>query len=251
MNDLNYISRKGKWIDSVDDLNENFKRFETELVTMENDVQKCKGLFPSLAKLREMYPDPLEGSWAYVGAKLPAPIYVYFNSGGWTSTGKSGGGNLDPTDRFANSNLLNNVETLYTITTSWLQTSDGTNWSTVSSRKLKINSSATEYKINLTSLEFGEEGQLLKISTIDPYLYEFNKGSFVSMYIVSSDGISKNYTTGILSWTIDSTYFIRTISGIVQNRMPVAGDSIRVALSFKSAANNDVKVYSGYFKFSN
>ncbi len=249
MNELVNISRDGKWVDSLRNLNENFVTFESELGAIENDIQKCKGLFPSLDKLRTDYPNPEEGSWAYIGTRLPASIYVYRSSGGWVSTGKTGGGTLNPT-MFANSVLLNNsVESLYLISTGWLQYNGS--WDGVSSQKLKINGSATQYKLNLSSLKFGEEGELLKVSTTDPYLYIFNKGSFVSMVMTSSSGIKKTFTTGSLSWIIDSSYYTRKIGTQTQNRLPVAGDTMRVALSFKSSANNDVKVVSILFKFSN
>ena len=249
MNGLTNISREGKWTDSVNNLNGNFIAFESELGAIENDIQKCKGLFPSLDKLRTDYPSPEIGSWAYVGSSLPAPIYVYRSSGGWTNTGKTGGSTLDPT-KYANSTLLNgNASILYSITTGWLQNNGS--WSSVSNRQLKINGSVTQYKLNISSLKFGEEGELLKVSTTDPYLYVFNKGSFVSMVMTSSSGITKTFTTGSRSWIIDSSYYTRTVGTETQNRLPVVGDTMRASLSFKSAADNDVKVVSTVFKFSN
>lgn len=248
MNGLTNISREGRWIDSVGDLNGNFVAFESELGAIETDIQKCKGLFPSLAKLKADYPNPEEGSWAYVGTSLPAPIYVYRSSEGWTNTGKTGGDTLN-LSKYANSTLLNNAESLYSISTGWLQYNGS--WDGVSNRTLKINGSATQYKLNISSLKFGEEGELLKVSTTDPYLYIFNKGSFVKMIMTSSSGITKTFTTGSLSWTIDSSYYTRKVGTQTQNRLPVAGDTMRVAFSFKSAANNDVKVVSILFKFSN
>jgi len=249
MNGLTNISREGKWTDSVSDLNGNFIAFESELGAIETDIQKCKGLFPSLDKLRTDFPNPEEGSWAYVGTVLPAPIYVYRSSGGWTDTGKTGGGALDPKN-YANSTLLNNgADSLFSISTSWLQNNGA--WSNVSDRQLKINGSATQYQLNISSLRFGDEGELLKVSTTDPYLYIFEKGSFVSMVMTSSSGITKTFTTGSLSWTIDSSYYTRQVGTETQNRLPVAGDTMRVALYFKSSADDDVKVVSILFKFSN
>ena len=249
MNGLTNISREGKWIDSVDNLNGNFAAFESKLDTIEDDIQKCKGLFPSLEKLRTEYPNPEVGSWAYIGSSLPAPIYTYRSFRGWVNTGKTGGGTLNPT-KYANSTLLNDgADSLFSITTGWLL-NNGI-WYNVNNRQLKINGSVTQYKLNLSSLKFGEEGELLKASTTDPYLYVFNKGSFVSMVMTSSSGITKTFTTGSLSWTIDSSYYTRKIGTETQNRLPIAGDTMRVALSFKSSADNDVKVVSILFKFSN
>ena len=57
MNGLTNISKEGKWTDSVNDLNGNFVAFESELSAVENDIQKCKGLFPSLTKLKADYHD--------------------------------------------------------------------------------------------------------------------------------------------------------------------------------------------------
>ncbi len=248
MNGLTNISREGKWTDSVDDMNGNFIAFESKLGVIEIDIQKCKGLFPSLDKLRTDFPIPEVGSWAYIGTVLPAPIYVYKSSGGWTNTGKTGGGTLNPKN-YANSTLLNNgAASLFSISTSWSLNNGA--WRNVNDRLLKINGSATQYILNISSLKFGEEGELLKASTTD-HLYVFQKGSFVSMVMTSSSGITKTFTTGSLSWIIDSSYYTRKVGTETQNRLPVAGDTMRVALSFRSAANNDVKVVSILFKFSN
>lgn len=248
MDKIHNIPKRGLWSDSTSKIDQNFRVFEEELDVIEDDAQKCKGLFPSISSLRTEFPEAAEGSWAYVGSKLPATIYVYRSSGGWTSTGKSGGGDLDPSI-YANSTAINNVENLYSIKDKWLSGYNNDNWQNVTENKLKLNTSATSYQIHLTSLKYGEVGELLELSLTDPYLYTFKKGSFVSMNLTSSDGVSKNYTANTLGWTIDNTFFKRTISGSIENRLPVAGDTIRATLKFKSPNDDVVKVKGLLFKF--
>ena len=48
-----------------------------------------KGLFTTVEKLREAYPRPHDGWWAFVGRSLPAPIYVA-DGGAWVATGENG-----------------------------------------------------------------------------------------------------------------------------------------------------------------
>lgn len=49
-----------------------------------------KGIFTTVEKLREAYPRPHDGWWAFVGKSLPSPIYVG-DGGEWVATGESGG----------------------------------------------------------------------------------------------------------------------------------------------------------------
>ena len=249
METLNNIPKRGVWSDSTDKIDRNFKIFEDELTGIEEDAQKCKGLFPSLSSLQTEYPSAAVGSWAYVGSKLPAPIYVYRSPGGWTSTGKTGGGNLDPSI-YANSVAISNVENFYKITDKWIFGYNSGNWANVSSNKLKVNADATSYALRLSSLSFGESGELLERTTTDAYLYKFKYGSFVSMNLTSSDGVSKNYTTNTLSWTIDNTFYKRKIGSTIENRLPVAGDTLRATLKFMAPDDNEVKVKGLLFKFT-
>lgn len=248
MDKIYNIPKRGLWSESTSKIDQNFKVFEEELDVIEDEAQKCKGLFPSLSSLRTEFPEAIEGSWAYVGSRLPATIYVYRSSGGWISTGKTGGGNLDPSI-YANSIAINNVEDLYSIKDSWLSGYNNDNWQSVTGNKLRLNSSATSYQINLSSLKYGEIGELLEPSLTNPYLYVFKKGSFVFMNLTSSDGVSRDYTANTLGWTIDNTFFKRTIGGSTENRLPVAGDSIRAILKFKCPGSDDIKVKGLLFKF--
>lgn len=252
MSNILNVSREGKWTDSATTINQNFMVFEEELNSIDGDIQKCKGLFPSLDKLRQEYPNPAIGSWAYVGESLPAPIYVY-RSNGWVNSGKTGGSSLDPSSTYANSEpLTGDAGTLYTMETKWIQTSNnGGSWQNVNNRIIKINPDTTAYIIRPVYLSFGEEGNLLGASTVDPYLTVFKKGSFVSASIISSSNITKNYTENILSWTIDGSFYTREVSGTIMNRMPIVGDELWVTIYFRSAANNDIKVCTTEFKFSN
>lgn len=49
-----------------------------------------KGLFTTLAKLKEAFPHPRNGWWVIVGRSLPGPIYVG-DGGEWVATGQNGG----------------------------------------------------------------------------------------------------------------------------------------------------------------
>ena len=49
-----------------------------------------KGLFTSVAKLQEIYPNPRPGWNALVGTSLPAAVYVE-EGGKWVATGESAG----------------------------------------------------------------------------------------------------------------------------------------------------------------
>jgi hypothetical protein len=247
--ELNYIPKRGVWSDSTTAIDDNFKVLEDSLTGIEDDAQKCKGLFPSLSSLQTEYPNPSVGSWAYIGSKLPASIYVYKSTGGWTSTGKTGGGDLDPSPIYANSVAITNVENFYKITDNWIYGYNGDNWANVSSNKFKVNVDATSYTLRLSSLSCGESGELLERTTTDAYLYKFKYGSFVSMNLYSSDGVSKDYTANTLSWTIDNTFYKRTVSGRVENRLPVVGDTMRSTLKFKVPGDDSVKVKGLLFKF--
>ena len=246
METLNSIPKRGVWSDSTTSIDQNFKIFEDELTIIEEDAQKCKGLFPSLSSLRAEYPSAAIGSWAYVGGRLPATIYIY-RSVGWIETVGTGGGNLDPSI-YANSTAITNVENLYKITDLWTYNSGGGNWSNVQSGNIKINNSATSYTLRIISLSCGESGELLGRTTTDSYLYEFKYGSFVSMNLTSSDGVSKNYTTNTLSWTIDNTFY-KTSGGSATSRLPAVGDTMRVTLSFRIPDDNNVMVKGLLLKF--
>ena len=69
------------------------------------------------------------------------------------------------------------------------------------------------------------------------------------MNLYSSDGVSKDYTANTLSWTIDNTFYKRTVSGRVENRLPVVGDTMRATLKFKVPGDDGVKVKGLLFKF--
>ena len=253
MNTINNIPRTGLWSDSTSKIDGNFMIFEDELNKIESDAQKCKGLFPSLSSLQSEHPSPAVGSWAYVGSSLPALIYVYRSPGGWTSTGKSGGGNLDPS-KYANSKQLSgNADILFTTKTTWIQSNNnGSSWNNVTENKLKLSVDAPNYIFRLSGLTYGEDGELLEPTTTDPYLSKFKKGSFVSMTLLSSDGVSKTYTANTLSWTIDKTFYKKTVSGVVQDRLPVEGDTMRATLRFKSPSSGNKEIpYITVFKFSN
>ena len=237
--ELNNISRTGKWSKSAIDINENFMALESDLGTIENDIQKCKGLFPSLSELVKDFPHPAEGSWAYVGKVLPATIYV-FRFGTWIDTGEIGGSELDPRD-YANSVPLDSASDLFSTEVKWIQNNDGVHWKDVIDNQIIIinDYDYARYIVRLTSLVFGDEGELLDKSTTDAYLYKFLKGAFISMSLTSSDGVTKEYTENYLSWTIDNSFFKMYVSGITYERPPVEGDEVRATLRFRGERDED------------
>ena len=98
---------------------------------------------------------------------------------------------------------------------------------------------------------FADEGELLEKTTTDAYLYKFNRGSFVSMSLTSSDGVTRDYVGGDLSWTVDNTFFKMYVSGVAYDRPPVEGDEVRAIFRFKSPRNNDIQVIIINFIFTN
>ena len=55
-----------------------------------NIKNAAKGLFASVSKLTQRYPEPEDGWWAYVGDGFEATVY-YVDEGSWVSTGKKVG----------------------------------------------------------------------------------------------------------------------------------------------------------------
>ncbi len=56
-----------------------------------NNIESTnKGLFPTVDALREAYPSPRAGSWAYVGTEMPAAVYIVAN-GAWEDSGGTSG----------------------------------------------------------------------------------------------------------------------------------------------------------------
>jgi len=248
MNNINNIPKRGTWSESTSKIDQNFKIFEDELNHIEDDAQKCKGLFPSLSSLVTKFPSPAIGSWAYVGDRLPALIYIY-KSGGWESTGKTGGGDFNPSI-YANSVAIDNVEDLFSTRDKWISGYNGGNWTNVESGKIKLSTLATSYTVRLSSLAYQEVGELLERTLTDPYLYTFGRGSFVSLNLTSSDGVSRDYTENYLSWTIDNTFYKKTIGGQTQNRLPVEGDMMSATLRFKVPNDSETKIKRLSFKFT-
>ena len=266
MENIEHIPRIGKWSDSTEKIDDNFRTFESELISIEDDDQKCKGLFPSLQSLNTKFPNPTDGSWAYIGTKLPAPIYVFKSPGGWTNTGKVGGKSLDPEKIYLNSSPVNGnlgglrlmrsvmpleggAESLFATSTQWIVSSDeGKSWEFVVDNLIKIPTDriATSYILRLSSLSFGEDGELLTASILEPDIYVFHKGELISMTISSGSGITEEYTNNKLSWKIGDMFFK---GGIGNNRMPIVGDTIRTMLSFNSPSS-DNRISVTIFKFS-
>ena len=80
--DLRTISKITTWGEVASDLNNNFTVIKD---VIEFDNQKntlALGFFTSLADLREAYPNPVLGNWAYVGTSFPADYYTW-NGTSW------------------------------------------------------------------------------------------------------------------------------------------------------------------------
>lgn len=54
----------------------------------------CKGFYLDTTDLNAAYPTPTDGDYAFVGAGLPAPIYIAKN-GAWIDSGEEGGPEID------------------------------------------------------------------------------------------------------------------------------------------------------------
>lgn len=74
--------------------------------------QPCLGLFLTYAALTARWPEPEVGAWALVGDDLPAELYVYDATDGWTDTGNT----VDIDDVDLSSITINGIKHYVTIT---------------------------------------------------------------------------------------------------------------------------------------
>jgi hypothetical protein len=233
MENLENITRQGKWTSSVDQINTNFGKIEENLIGLEKNSTRSKGLYSSLQELNIAFPSAEIGSWAYVGSGFPATIYIYNN--GWINTGKTGDldTEIDFTELVNSSTVM--VSSLYKTTMTWSY-NNSMGWNTYNNG---IPVSGKTYTIRPTSLTFGEEGQLLRPTSGDSDLYEFKPGaSLVSVVIVGNGGTRKIVTVS-LSWTIDSN---------IIGRVPIAGDQFVVYFRYKNL-EGDTRAIVQHFKF--
>ena len=243
------VSRVGKWIDSVNVINENFKALDINIDELQSNFGCCKGLYPSLSLLEEMNPNPEDGSWAYVGTSFPAEVYIALDME-WINSGYTGSLDVE-LERYLNSDPLENGEDVLKKTLSWIYTNDlGETWRFLNGIIL-VHPDNITYTIRPKSLVFGYQGELLEKTITDKYLMEFLRGSgasFKSITITSSDNIVKTFEGGDLTWTIDSSYFYQVIDGEEFPRPPVDGDFLYVEFRFYDRNNEEQSILQ-YFKF--
>ena len=249
MKDLKNVSRLGGWKDSAETINYNFSALGINIEAILEDIQRCKGLFPSLSTLKARYPNPEDGSWAYVGTRWPAKIYISVR-GQWIDTGLTGSLDVDLEKYLRSEEWDEPVEDLFKITMKWIYKSNhSSGWSNVS--VILIHPDDAIYTIRPKSLIFGYEGELLEKTITDAYLMEFLRdsgASFVSVRIKSSDGIEKVFIGGDLSWDIDQSYFYQEIDGVRTPRPPVDDDYIWVEFRFKDKEGDEYTT-NQFFKF--
>lgn len=250
MLNLRNIDRFGIWKESVEDINFNFDTIGEYLESLGNSVQRCKGLFPDYSTLVKMYPKPEKGSWAVVGTNLPGNVWIY-NGSSWSvlSGATSGRGDIS---EYLNSYELaedEDIRDMFRTKYQWIY-NNGSAWrSYTNGIKLTADVDAT-YILRPKNINYGEAGEILERTLTDAYLYKFKDGyRFVSAVISSSDDITKTFTTGDLSWTIDKTYFKEIIDGRVVSRDPVRGDKIRVITTFEETIDRIPHATSTQFEF--
>ena len=89
--DYNKIPIEGTWQDAAEKINDNFNLTGAKVDELSKKTDKNKGLFTTLENLKESFPTPVDGDWAYVGTSLPATIYTA-KDGIWSASGGTGGG---------------------------------------------------------------------------------------------------------------------------------------------------------------
>ena len=253
--ELRNISRYGEWTESVDNINFNFRLIGESINNFDRRANRCKGIFSSVSRLNELYPNPGEGTWALVGEEFPAEIYIFdINTGEWTPTGYfAGDETLEFKQLFANSIELDfPPEYLFKPKAVWIYKDNHTgNWRTYENGIKLIDPDDATYTIRLKSLKIGDGKELLEQTITDPYLWEFNIGQtehFVSMKVMSNDNISNTFTDPYLSWTIDSSYYRRIINNKPYERVPVDGDIFRASMRFVDSEGEE-KILSNTFSF--
>lgn len=86
---INTIPDSGKWNEICAILNDNFSLIGVQLLQMHEDTVYNKGIHENVKTLNNAYPNPVVGSFAYVGTTTPFDIYIY-QSNGWKDSGADG-----------------------------------------------------------------------------------------------------------------------------------------------------------------
>ena len=85
--DLKKISHIISWGDAASLLNHNFSVIKEAIESGNSEQSLAKGIFKTLEDLRNAYPDPVNGDWAYVGTSFPAYTYTW-NGTSWVKSGE-------------------------------------------------------------------------------------------------------------------------------------------------------------------
>lgn len=85
--ELNTINNTDNWGTTASRLNENFSKVNTEVEKLKNSTSKNKGYFTTLDDLKDSYPTPTDGMYAWVGTPYPGIVYESKNNA-WVSTGQ-------------------------------------------------------------------------------------------------------------------------------------------------------------------
>ena len=75
--DLKTISHVTTWGNAASDINNNFEVIKEAIKSEDKEYALAKGLFKTLEYLKEAYPYPEIGDWAYVGTGFPAKYYTW------------------------------------------------------------------------------------------------------------------------------------------------------------------------------
>ena len=86
--DLKRISHVISWGDAASLLNDNFRVIKEAIESENSEQSLAKGMFKTLTDLRNAYPNPVEGDWAYVGTSFPAYTYTW-NGTSWVKSGET------------------------------------------------------------------------------------------------------------------------------------------------------------------
>lgn len=87
---MNNIPYTGRWREISSTLNDNFALLDIQLQYLSDITLYNKGRFLTAEELVTAYPDPMDGSYAYVGAEAPYAIYLYTDAQGWYDSGETG-----------------------------------------------------------------------------------------------------------------------------------------------------------------
>lgn len=102
------IKQHGYWSETANTLNYNFNKIDAEINELNGKTTKSKGLFRTEVLLKNAYPSPEPGDWAFVGTSFPAQIWIE-EEGEWVNSGGTGGNNEIALSGYINSEIVSSV----------------------------------------------------------------------------------------------------------------------------------------------